>query len=405
MTWQKATWDDTATGPLTGVRVLDLSRLVAGNMTSLQMADFGADVVKVEPLPAGDPLREWRQDGVSTFWKSYARNKQSIALDFRADGATAILEALMHSADVLIENFRPGTIEKMGFAPDDLRLRYPDLIVLRLSGFGQDGPYAKRPGFGTLIEGMSGFAARNGEIGGDPLLPPLALADMIAGLYGANAVSMALLARDAGGGGQVIDLSLLDAMTSVLGPEALDFALTGAPKPRVGNASNTSSPRNAYATSDGHWIAVSGSIQSMAERLFRAIGSADMISDPRFATNPDRVAHRSEVDAIVSEWFATRTRSQAMEIMSASGVTAAPIYDISDISSDVHFVERGIFIEVPDADLGRVALHAPVPRLSRTPASLRFAAPDLGQHTDSIMATAGYDQDEISDLRGKGVIA
>ncbi len=405
MTWTRADWCDDKRGPLAGIRVLDLSRLVAGNMTSLQMADFGAEVIKVEPLPAGDPLRAWQQEGVSSFWKAYARNKQSLALDFRAEGAVAVIETLIAGVDVVIENFRTGTFEKMGFVPDDLLTRYPDLIILRISGFGQTGPYAKRPGFGTLIEGMSGFAARNGPAGGAPLLPPLALADMIAGLYGANAVSMALRARDLGQGGQVIDLSLLDAMTSVLGPEALDFAITGTPKPRVGNGSNTSSPRNAYMTSDGHWIAVSGSMQSMAERLFHAIGRADMITDPRFATNANRLAHRGQVDDIVSAWFTARTRAQVMAIMIKAGVTAAPLYDISDIAEDIHFVERGIFVEMPDAELEHAALHAPVPRLSKTPASLRHAAPDLGQHTDAVLRAAGYNSNTIKDLRSKGVVA
>jgi crotonobetainyl-CoA:carnitine CoA-transferase CaiB-like acyl-CoA transferase len=405
MSWQDTQWSKDNNGPLSGLKVLDLSRLVAGNMTSLQLADFGAAVTKIEPLPAGDPLRAWRQQGVSTFWKAYARNKQSLALDFRAEGATAVLEKLIASTDIVIENFRPGTFEKMGFDPNDLLTRYPDLIILRVSGFGQVGPYAKRPGFGTLIEGMSGFAARNGPAGGEPLLPPLALADMITGLYGANAVSMALHARNAGRGGQVIDLSLLDAMTSVLGPEALDFSLSGKPKPRVGNGSNTSSPRNAYVTSDGHWIVVSGSMQSMAERLFRAIGREDMITDPRFAKNENRVANRSEVDEVVGQWFASRSRDEVMHIMTEAGVTVAPLYDISDIADDVHFVERGIYKQVPDEELGQAAIHAPVPRLSKTPASLRSAAPALGQHTNAVLAEAGFEAEAIDSLRAKGVVA
>jgi crotonobetainyl-CoA:carnitine CoA-transferase CaiB-like acyl-CoA transferase len=405
MSWQDTQWSKDNNGPLSGLKVLDISRLVAGNMTSLQLADFGAAVTKVEPLPSGDPLRAWRQQGVSTFWKAYARNKQSLALDFRAEGATAVLEKLIASTDIVIENFRPGTFEKMGFDPNDLLKRYPDLIILRVSGFGQVGPYAKRPGFGTLIEGMSGFAARNGPAGGEPLLPPLALADMITGLYGANAVSMALHARNAGRGGQVIDLSLLDAMTSVLGPEALDFSLSGKPKPRVGNGSNTSSPRNAYVTSDGHWIVVSGSMQSMAERLFRAIGREDMITDPRFAKNENRVANRSEVDEIVGQWFACRSRDEVMDIMTEAGVTVAPLYDISDITDDVHFVERGIYTQVPDEELGQAAIHAPVPRLSKTPAGLRSAAPALGQHTDAVLADAGFEAEAIDGLRAKGVVA
>lgn len=385
--------------------MLDLSRLVAGNMTSLQLADFGAEVTKVEPLPAGDPLRAWQQEGVSSFWKVYGRNKRSLALDFRKEGAVDLLARLIASSDVMIENFRPGTLEGMGLGPEVLRARHPDLILLRVSGFGQTGPYSRRPGFGTLIEGMSGFASRNGEPEGGPLLPPLALADMIAGLYGANAVGMALRVRDAGQGGQVIDLSLLEAMTSVLGPEALDHALTGQVKPRVGNGSNTSSPRNAYRTRDGAWIAVSGSMQSMAERVFRAIGRADMIDDPRYRTNADRVARRGEVDGIIGDWFAARTRDEAMEVMERAGVTAAPLYDIADIAADPHFSQRGIYVETEDPELGRAAQHAPVPRLSETPAALRHAAPALGADTDAILAAAGMAEDEIARLHATGVVA
>jgi len=405
MSWRAADWRPDATGPLSGLRVLDLSRLVAGNMTSLQLADFGADVLKVEPAPEGDPLRAWKQAGVSTFWKAYGRNKRSLALDFRAAGAADVLARLIDAADVLIENFRPGTLQRMGLDPAALLARKPDLIVLSISGFGQTGPYARRPGFGTLIEGMSGFAARNGEPGGAPLLPPLALADMIAGLYGANAVAMALRHRDAGHGGQVIDLSLLEAMASVLGPEPLDYRLTGKPKPRVGNGSNTSSPRNAYQTRDGAWIAVSGSMQSMAERLFRAIGRADMIDDPRFRSNADRVAHRAEVDAAVGAWFAARSKAEAMDVLARAEVTAAPLYEVSDICADPHFTERGIFVDLPDAEIGTSTQHAPIPRLSASPGALRRPAPRLGQNTDEALAAVGFDAATIADLRAKGVVA
>lgn len=404
MSWLKRNFVPNSSGPMNGVRVLDLSRLVAGNMTSLQLGDFGADVLKVEPLPSGDPLRAWKQADVSTFWKVYGRNKRSIGIDFRTNGAAPILRRLIAQTDVLIENFRPGTLEKMGLGPDVLVQNNPDLIVLRVSGFGQTGPYSERPGFGTLIEAMSGFAARNGEANGGPLLPPLALADMIAGLYGANAVGMALRVRDAGQGGQVIDLSLLEGMTSVLGPEALDMALTGAPKVRVGNGSNTSSPRNAYKTKDGAWIAVSGSMQSMAERLFSAIDRADMIHDPRFRTNADRVANRAKVDAAVGAWFAQKTRSEALDVMEAAGVTVAPIYDTADVVADRHFQERGVYVATDDPDLGEIAQHAPVPRMSSTPGTLRRPAPKLSEHADEVLRTAGYSRDDIARFRTEGVI-
>lgn len=403
--WKKVDYTPDASGPLTGLVVVDLSRLVAGNMASLQMADFGAEVIKIEPLPDGDPLRAWKQGGKSTFWKVYGRNKKSLALDFRGDGALEVLKHLIARADVLVESFRPGTLEKMGLGEEMLRRDYPRLVVLRVSGFGQNGPYSLRPGFGTLVEGMSGFAQRNGEAGGDPLLPPLALADMISGLYGANAVMMALRVRDETGAGQLIDLSLLDAMVSVLGPEPLDYRLTGKPKPRVGNGSNTSSPRNAYRTHDGHFIAISGSIQRTAERLFRAIGREDMIADPRYATNADRVAHRDEVDAIVGEWIGARSRDEVMRSFTEQGITAAPLYTIEDIVNDRHFVERGIFVEVPDDELGSIPTHAPLPRLTETPGTLRSPAPRLGQHTRAVLETSGLSVAAVTELIEKGTVS
>ena len=396
--WHSYTLESDPTGPLAGVRVLDMSRLVAGNMTSLQLADFGADVIKVEPLPAGDPLRAWKQGGVSTFWKTYARNKRSLSLDFRKDVAVDLLKRLLPSVDILIEGFRPGTLEQMGLGPDQIELAYPRLIVLRVSGFGQTGPYNSRPGFGTLVEGMSGFASRNGEADGGPLLPPLALADMIAGLYGSNAVMMALRARDVSGKGQVIDLSLLEAISSVLGPEPLDFQLTGKPKPRVGNGSNTSSPRNVYRSRDGHYIAISASIQRMAERLLRLIGREDMLKDPRYATNEARVKHRHEVDQIVGDWIGQRDRDELLALFETNSITAAPIYTISDIEQDKHFIEREVFVKVLDEDLGEIPMQQPMPRLSRSPGNIRRAAPRLGQHSAEVLAEFGISQVDINRL-------
>jgi crotonobetainyl-CoA:carnitine CoA-transferase CaiB-like acyl-CoA transferase len=395
-------FDRAATGPLAGVRVLDLSRLVAGNMLSLQLADFGADVIKVEQ-PAGDPLRDWRDGGKELHWKTYARNKRSIVLNLRHSAAKDALLRLVAVADVLIENFRPGTLEEMGLGPDVLQAKNSGLVIVRVSGFGQTGPYAPLPGFGTLVEAMSGFAARTGFADREPVLPPLALADMIAGLYGAFAVVTALRVRDQGsGGGQVIDLSLLESMFSVLGPEAAIYRLTGVVKERVGSGSNTSAPRNVYRCADGDYVAVSGSTGAMARRIFEVIGRPDMIEDERFRTNAARVENRALVDEAVGAWFAGKRRDDALRLMREAHVTAGPVYTIADAVADAHFREREIIVEVEDAELGGVPMHNIVPRLSRTPGVLRRPAPRLGEHTDAILTEAGLDADAIARLRKEG---
>jgi crotonobetainyl-CoA:carnitine CoA-transferase CaiB-like acyl-CoA transferase len=405
MTRRTIQFAPTATGPLAGIRVLDMSRLVAGNMMSLQLADFGADVIKIEP-PEGDPLREWRDDGQSLHWKTYCRNKRSIVLNLRHPAARDALLRLVERADVLIENYRPGTLEEMGLGPDVLLKRNSNLVVVRVSGFGQTGPYAPLPGFGTLVEAMSGFASRTGFPDREPVLPPLALADMIAGVYGAFATVTALRARDSGATkGQVIDLSLLESVFSVLGPEAGIYSVTGKVKQRSGSASNTSSPRNVYRCSDGNYVAVSASIQAMAKRLFETIGKPEMIDDPRFRTNTDRVKNRTLVDEIVGAWFATKTREEALRIMREASVTAGPVYSIADAMKDEHFREREIIVDVEDRELGQLPMHNILPRLSATPGVWQKPAPGLGEHTDVVLKEAGLSADEIARLRQDGAAA
>lgn len=397
-------FDPAAIGALDGIRVLDLTRLVAGNMLSLQLADFGADVIKVEP-PSGDPLRDWRDGGHPLHWKTYARNKRSIVLNFRHADAKAVLLRLATTADVFIENFRPGTLEEMGLGPEVLLEANPNLIIVRVSGFGQTGPYAPLPGFGTLVEAMSGFAARTGFADREPVLPPLALADMVAGLYGAFAVVTALRARDRGGKGQVIDLSLLEAMFSVLGPEAAIYRQSGVVKERTGSGSQTSAPRNVYRCRDGRYVAMSGSTEAMARRIFGVIGRADMIADARFSSNSARVKHRALVDEAVGGWFATRTRDEALQIMREAGVTAGPVYTIADAVADPHFRDRRIIVDVEDAELGAVPVHNIVPRLSQSAGVWRRPAPRLGEHTDVVLAEAGFDSEAIARLKQEGVAA
>jgi formyl-CoA transferase len=328
-----------------------------------------------------------------------------VTLNLRAAEGLELLRRLVATAHVLIENYRPGTLEEMGLGPDALHAINPKLILVRVSGWGQDGPYRDKPGFGSLVEGMSGFAAKNGFADRPPVLPPLALADMIAGLYGSNAVLIALRAIEQNGGeGQVIDLPLLDPIFSILGPEAALYKLTQRIEKRVGSRSNNTSPRNVYETKDGRFISISASIQSMAERLFRTIGRADMIDDPRFRTNSDRVKNIDECDRPVAEFIKARTLDENLAIFEAAEVTAAPVYDIAQFIADPHVKAREIVTELPDDEMGTVPMHTIVPRLSGTPGEIRTPAPALGQHNTEILGGLGLDHTTIDDLRKRKVI-
>lgn len=378
-----------ADGPLSGIRVLDLSRLVAGNMLSLQLADFGADVIKLEP-GKGDPLRHWQENGISAWWKVYSRNKRSIRLDLKSPDGKATLRRLVTTAQVLVESFRPGVMEAAGFGPEVLLALNPKLVIVRISGFGQTGPYAQRPGFGSLIEAMSGFAAKNGFADKPPALPNLALADMVAGLSGAFATLAALrVAEQPDGLGQVIDLSLLEPLHATLGPDAAIHRLTGRSPSRIGNRVSITAPRNVYQTRDGEWIALSASTQDMAARLFRAIGRPEMIADPRFATNSARLDNVDEVDAVVGGFIAERDLSENLAYFENAEVTVGPVYDPAGFALDPHVKGRGVLVEVEDPDLGPIPMHAPFPRMSRTPGRIRRLAPALGQDEGDVEAELG----------------
>jgi crotonobetainyl-CoA:carnitine CoA-transferase CaiB-like acyl-CoA transferase len=399
------TFDPQAQGPLNGLRVLDLSRLVAGNMLTLQLADFGAEVIKIEPPGTGDPLRAWGDSSVQTHWKVYSRNKKSVTLNLREPEARDIVLKLAEGSAVMVEGFRPGRLEEMGLGPDVLSAANPSLVLVRISGFGQNGPYRERPGFGTLIEAMSGFADRNGFADREPVLPPIALADMVAGLYGAMATLVAVREREVNGGtGEVIDLSLLEPLVSILGAEAAAYRVTGTLKQRVGSASNTASPRNVYATRDGKWVALSASIQSMAKRVFTVVGRPELIDDPRFATNAARVKHRDEVDAIVGDWVAEHDLDEALRIFEEASVAAGPVYNIAQFIDDPHVRERQIIVDLPDQDLGTIPMHNIVPRLSGTPGTFRLPAPKLGEHNEAILLELGYSADDVRSLKQRGVV-
>lgn len=391
-----------ASGPLQGLRVIDLSRLVAGNMLTLQLADFGADVIKIEP-PAGDSLRNFKTDGLDIWWKTYSRNKRSVCLDLRQLPAQELVRQLAATADVLVESFKPGVLETMGLDPLLLLEANPALVVVRLSGWGQTGPYRHKPGFGTLVEGYSGFAAINGFADRAPVLPPIFLGDMTAGLYGASATMMALWNVRGGQGGQVIDLSLFEPMLSILGPQIANFQFTGKIKPRTGSRSSTTAPRNAYLSSDQRWLCLSTASPAMAARLFRAIGRADMLDDPRFASNAARLLHIEEVDRAVGEFVAARTLAQNLEFFDREGITIGPVNDASQLLHDDYVVEREAVVNVPDAELGNLPMHNVLPRLSRTPGNLYQPAPRRGEHNRDVLSTLLTDE-AFADLARRGVI-
>jgi crotonobetainyl-CoA:carnitine CoA-transferase CaiB-like acyl-CoA transferase len=392
-------------GALDGVRILDLSRLFAGNVCTQILGDFGAEVIKVEP-PEGDTLRAWKTEGISTHWKIYARNKKSLCVDLRHPRASEIIKAFVSSAQVFIESFRPGVLEKMGLGPDILLELNPNLVIMRISGWGQDGPYSQRPGFGTVIEGISGFAAINGFADREPVLPPMYLADGVAGIYGASAAMIALREVELKGGqGQVIDLPLLDPLFAILGPQAANYRLTGRVKPRTGSRSTNSAPRNAYRCSDGKYVSLSASIQKMAERLFRSIGRADLLDDPRFRTNADRVRNAQELDAIIGAFMIERTQAENVAFFEAAEVTIGPIYDTAQILEDPHFIKREIIADYPDPDMGSLPMHHVVPRLGGTPGSIQTPAPRLGEHNRALLSEIGIDDDGYADLVSSGVVS
>lgn len=371
--------------PLDDVRVIELGQLLAGPFCGQLLGDFGAEVIKVEDPGRGDPMRQWGREkphGKSLWWPVVARNKKSVTCNLRTPQGQELVKKLVAEADVLLENFRPGTLERWGLGPDDLWAGNPRLVVLRVSGWGQDGPYAPRPGFGTLVEAFSGFAHINGWPDRPPTLPPFGLADSMAGMIGAFGVLCALRARERTGRGQVVDLALYEPMLTALGSLVIDYDQAGVSQERSGNRTPFSAPRNAYQGSDGGWFAISASNQNTAARLFATIGRPELLQDPRFATNPARTAHQDELDELISAWAASRTRDQAIADLEAGGVPVAPVNSVADIVGDEHVLARNSLIRVADDELGEALVQAPVPRLRDTPGRVRFLGRPLGADDD-----------------------
>jgi crotonobetainyl-CoA:carnitine CoA-transferase CaiB-like acyl-CoA transferase len=367
--------------PLADLRVIDLSTVVAGPACARYLADFGADVIKVERPDGGDTTRVlgWRdpRDDVTLWWKLAGRNKRCIALDLKDDGDRDVFLRLCDQADVLVENFRPGTLERLRLGPDVLHARNPRLVVTRVTGFGQDGPYAGRPGFATIAEAMSGFAAINGEAEGGPLLPPIALTDEVTGLVGAFATMVAVHA----GVGQVVDVNLLESLFQLMGPLIGAHELLGYVQPRLGSGIPYSVPRGTYQCADGHWVAISTSAESVAQRVLDLIGVGH---DPRFATFSGRVEHRDELDAAVQAWVAARPQAAVLAAFEAAHAAIAPVMTMKDIATDEHYRSRGAIVE-----LDGVPMQGLIARLSVTPGVLRWAGRELDADGDAIRAELG----------------
>jgi crotonobetainyl-CoA:carnitine CoA-transferase CaiB-like acyl-CoA transferase len=392
------------TGPLAGVRVIDCSTVLAGPMACQVLGDFGADVIKVEHPTAGDALRTHgaSKDGVGLWWSMVGRNKRSIGLDLHH--GQEVFKALVATADVLVENFRPGTLERWGLGPEVLHALNPGLVILRVTGFGQEGPYAQRPGFGTLAEAMSGFAAITGEPDGPPTLPPFGLADAIAGLTGAISVLMGLYHRDARKGtGQVVDLAILEPLITVLGHQATAYQQLGVVQGREGNRSRNNAPRNAYRTKDGEWVAVSASATQVAARVVTLVGRPDLAEQPWFSNGTARAEHL-EIDTAVADWIADRTRDEVIEAFTAAQAAIAPVYDIAGLVADEHVVAREVFVDVEHPVLGPVTQQNVLFRMSETPGSIRHAGQALGESTDAVLSELGLSAEQISELRERGTV-
>lgn len=393
-------------GMMNGLKVLDMSTLYAGPLIATLLGDHGADVIKVEH-PRGDDARRWgaKKGEVSLFWKVLSRNKKCIAIDLNQPEGQEIIKQLVIDCDVLIENFRPGRMEKWGLGWDELHAINPKLIMIRVTGFGQQGPYSSFAGFGTLAEAMSGFAYVTGEHDRPPTLPPFGLADGITGITGAFAASAALLKREKTNKGEMIDLALYESLMWILGGHIIEFDQLGIIQERSGNQSTRTSPRNTYQTSDGKWIALSASSESIAERVFKAIGRPELIEEPKFNTNQHRLMHRDEVDAIIMDWAMKHTQEEALEILRKADAAVAPIYDISQIVADPHFLHRKSIETVDDPELGKITMQGVFPTFADHHGSIRWPGPhEIGAHTDEILATLNFKLDEIQSLRQRNVI-
>lgn len=394
--------------PLQGLRVIDAATLAAGPLIATWLGEHGADVIKIEQPDGGDPLRQWgaQRDGVGLMWKSLGRNKRSVTLNLREQAGRDLLRDLTDTADVVVMNLRPSTLTRWGIDHATLAQRNPGLVMVHVTGYGEGGPKSDRPGFGTLGEAMSGFAHLTGAPDGPPTLPSFMLADGVAALTATYAVMMALYHRDVRGGtGQLIDINLIEPLARLIEQPVLTHDQLGTVPGRTGNRWDISAPRNTYRTSDGNWLAMSGSAPSIAMRALRAVGHPELTEDPRFAEAQQRLKNATAIDAVMAEWISAHTLDEAMDVFEEANVAAAPVYDAAQLLADPQLIARGIYPTVPDPQLGAMRVQAPVPRFSHTPGGIDHLGPELGEHNAEVYGgLLGLDTDRRAALHEQGVI-
>ena len=396
-----------STGPLNGLRVIELGQLIAGPFAAKTLADFGAEVIKIETPGSGDPLRKWRllKDGTSVWWQVQSRNKRSVALDLKQSQAQDIVRQLVRDADVLIENFRPGAMEGWGLGPDDLHAINPRLIMLRISGYGQTGPYRDKPGFGVVAEAMSGLRHLTAEPGRVPVRVGISLGDTLASLHGVIGILMALHERQRSGQGQVIDVALYEAVFNCMESLLPEYSAFGAVRGPAGSALPGIAPTNAYRCRDGAYALIAGNGDSIYKRLMHAVGRDDLGQDPSLADNAGRVKRVDEIDAALGAWAAERTVDEVLAVLDAASVPAGRIYTVADIAADPHYQARGMIEQVQMSDGTSMAVPGIVPKLSRTPGGHRRNAPALGQDTDAVLSNMGLTPEQIQTLKDQGIVA
>ena len=396
-----------SSGPLAGYRVIELGQLLAGPFAGCMLGYFGAEVIKIEPPDGGDPIRRWREmrGDTSLWWRSLARNKKSVTIDLKTEKGVDLVRRLIQQADVVIENFRPGVVEKWGLGPEDFRASNPGLVYARISGYGQNGPYANKPGFASVCEGMSGFRHVNGHPGEAPVRPNLSIGDTISGIHAALSIALALLEKKESGEGQVVDVALVESMFNLMEAVVPEYDGNGVIREPSGTTVTGIVPTNTYRCADSRYIVIGGNGDSIFQRLMVAAGYPGMAADPRLATNQGRVEHEAEIDNALSQWCAAHDSSDLLQKLDEARVPAGPIYNVEDMVDDEHFNARGLFEQV-EIDGEPLKIPAILPRLSRTPGATRWPGGDLGRENREVLEEMlGLSEQQLEELRAAAVIA